>query len=354
MAKLTAGRIEGFVRNPDQKFRAILLFGADTGLVSERWRAIARTVVEDLSDPFRMADLDGARLVADPAILADEAAAIAMTGGRRVVIVRDVGDRNLPQFTEFLKSVPGDALVLALAGNLESKSKLRKLFETADNAVAINCFLDDEIALNRVIDSGLAADNVRIDADARDYLAGHLGQDRTSSRGEVAKLALYAGPGGHLTIADVRDAIGDGAAPALDDVLYAAFDGRAADLDRALEQLFALGTSPVPVLRTAGGHALRLLSVQAAVAAGKDMNSALKGLRPPVFFKFKEPFIGQVRQWRGRRLSNALQLLMQAEGDCKQTGRPDTLICSRTLHQIAAMASRARSRDQGSRRAARR
>src|SRR5262245_64516462 len=88
--KIDARSLARFIKQPDPACQAVLVFGEDSGLVRERAEAIARTVVEDLADPFRVADLTGDTIADDPARLADEAAAMAMTGGRRVVRVRHV------------------------------------------------------------------------------------------------------------------------------------------------------------------------------------------------------------------------------------------------------------------------
>src|SRR6516164_4406411 len=91
--KLPASRIAAFLQRPDRTIRAVLLYGPDTGLVRERAETLARTVCPDLKDPFRVADLSGSTLAADPARLADEAAQMSLMGGRRVVRVRDAADR---------------------------------------------------------------------------------------------------------------------------------------------------------------------------------------------------------------------------------------------------------------------
>ena len=57
-----AGR--GFFARPDPAIRAVLLYGRDAGLVRERADALVRTVCPDLRDPFRVADLNGAALLA--------------------------------------------------------------------------------------------------------------------------------------------------------------------------------------------------------------------------------------------------------------------------------------------------
>src|SRR5712691_8070383 len=116
--KLAGGRVEAFLRRPDPDIRAVLLYGPDAGLVRERAEAVARTVCPDLRDPFRVADLAASVLAADPARLADEAAQISLTGGRRVIRVREAGDALAPLFARFLADAVGDTLVVAEAGDL--------------------------------------------------------------------------------------------------------------------------------------------------------------------------------------------------------------------------------------------
>src|SRR5262249_48069801 len=91
--KLPPARVAAFMQPPDREALAVLLFGPDAGLVSERADTVARTICPDPRDPFRVADLSAAAVAADPARLADEAAQMSLIGGRRVVRVRDAGDR---------------------------------------------------------------------------------------------------------------------------------------------------------------------------------------------------------------------------------------------------------------------
>ena len=60
-------------------------------------------MVPDLTDPFRVTDLDEQTLDSDPARLFDEAAAMSMLGGRRVVRVRGAGNGHAQLFERFLE-----------------------------------------------------------------------------------------------------------------------------------------------------------------------------------------------------------------------------------------------------------
>jgi DNA polymerase III subunit delta len=111
--KISDRQIEGFLRAPDPAIRAVLLFGPDIGKIKEFADRLGHTVLPSLDDPFRLADLTGAQLRDDPARLADEAAALSLTGGRRLIRVRDTGDGNAEIFQNMLETIQGDFLVVA-------------------------------------------------------------------------------------------------------------------------------------------------------------------------------------------------------------------------------------------------
>ncbi|MFL6689163.1 MAG: DNA polymerase III subunit delta, partial [Alphaproteobacteria bacterium] len=114
-----------FIGRVPPKLLAALIFGPDQGLVRERAETLAKSVVSDLHDAFRVSELDEAVLTADNARLADEAAAISMLGGRRVVRVRGAGNSLAELFESFLDDPKGDALVVVEAGDLSKNSSLR-------------------------------------------------------------------------------------------------------------------------------------------------------------------------------------------------------------------------------------
>lgn len=347
--KVAPRSIESFVKAPPSDCRAVLVYGPDEGLVRERSVALARTVVEDLNDPFRVSEFTGDALASDPGRLGEESAALSMMGGRRVVMIRGAADNTATTFEGFLGAPVGEALVVVSAGDLPPRSKLRKHFEASVNGAAVPCYSDDSAMVDRLIDDGLRPLGVRLDPDARAYLLDHLGSDRGVTRSEVDKLALYAGQGGFLDMASVAAVIGDSAATSLDDAIMAAVDGDGSALDVALERAGEADVSPVALLRAAGGFFGRLRRVQDTLADGGTLQSAVQALRPPIFFKTRPRFEAAVKRWAARDVSDAIGLILEAEAGCKRGGAPDWLLCHRCLHQIAAMGRRAGGRSGGGR-----
>ena len=332
--KLDARAAAAALGNP-ASYRAVLLHGPDAGLVRERGGALVRAVLGAGDDPFRLAEFDREGFPRIP----EEMAALALTGGRRVVRVRDADDRAASAVTAALNG-RGEALLVLEAGELPARSKLRALIERAQDAAAIGCYPEEGRALSQTIRARLEARGVGISGEALDWLTGRLGADRMASAAEIEKLALYAGPGGRIEIADALASSGDLAGLSLDDALFAATAGDLARADRALEQALAEGAAPVGVIRAALLHLQRLHRARAAMAAGVAEAEAMRRLRPPVFVRRTGAFSAALRLWPESALAATLASLFETERACKHTGTPAETLCRNAIAALARRAAR--------------
>ncbi len=346
--KLKAAEIEAFIRRPDPSVQGILVYGPDEGLVRERAGQLVAGATDDPTDPFLVAELSGGEIAGDPARLLDEAAAIPLTGGRRVVRVRDASPTAPPGAADavtraargFLETPPADSLIVLQAGDLGPRSALRKLFEDAAAGAALPCYRDDPGGLDRLFEEILGQQGVTLQPDARAYLSANLGSDRGVTRAELEKLALYAGEGGRIGLTDAVACVGDSGQRGLDRVAFAAGGGDRPTLDREMEACLGMGESPVGILRAAARHLMRVHLAMADVASGASTEQAVRKLQPPVFWKLAGEMNRQVESWSPDSIARAQELVLEAERQCKRTGTPDAAICGRTLMQVAALARR--------------
>lgn len=338
--KLSPAAIQGFLADPDPKVAAALFYGPDRGLVRERAQALVSFIVEDISDPFNVSVLRSEALEADAARLADEVGALSLAGGRRVVWVQGAAQGLAEPLSEVLETIAAESTLLVVeAGELAPRDRLRKLFEAADGAVACPCYLDEGGDLEAVISRALAEAGCAVEPAALSYLTDNLGSDRLLTRNELAKLALYkAGDPTPIRLEEAEACIGDGAPYLVDDAVLAAASGDQRALDRALGRCFEAGESPIGILRAVIRHFQRLHLAAGRIARGHSPQQAVGGLRPPVFFKQRPLVLGQLRQWSLARLGQALELLLEAEVQCKSTGMPEQAILSRALMRLAQAA----------------
>jgi len=336
--KLSTTQINAFLQKPDPGMRVVLIYGPDAGLVRERAETLAKKIVSDLTDPFRVAMLTGATIADDPARLADEMAAQALGGGRRLVRLQQVADSHAGALGALLDNMPpGDSLLLIEAGELEKRSKLRALCESANLLVcAIPCYVEEGAARQRIIAEILRGEGLRVSQDLLGFLGEILPPDRLAMKSELEKLALYAKGKQDVRVEDILAIIQDAGAAEIDDLVHAIGSGDARRARMLIDRLFAEQTSPVVLLRAAQRHFLRLQWARDQMEQGASAAEAVQKLQPPVFWKHKEPMSAELRRWPPARINQALGRLYEVEAAIKRTGVPDTALCAQILLQMAA------------------
>jgi DNA polymerase-3 subunit delta len=327
-----------YVASPPKGLTLALVYGPDAGLVQERAEKLLKSVVPDLTDAFNVSDLSESTLLADPARLSDEAAAISMMGGRRVVRVRGAGNDLADLLESFADDPKGDALVVIEAGDLAKTSALRKIFDGHKSAAAVQCYPDSVRDLGDVVRDALRAEGLSIAPDALEDAVSRLGSDRGVTRREIEKLLLYMHGHKQVALEDVRAVMGDEAEARSESACDAAAGGDLAKLDRELERLWVSDVAPAQVLRSAMGHFQRLVQAREGANRGEAIDNVMKRLRPPVHFSRATAFKNQAQRWNSDRLGEALDMLLDAEALTRTTGVPAEAVTGRVLMNIAAMA----------------
>lgn len=326
-----------FIKRPDPKARAILVYGPDDGLMRERSAAIAKTIVPDLHDPFNVAVLSADSLAGDPARLADEAMAMSMMGGARLIRIENAGDKLTVLLKDYFSNPSAENLVIVEAGELGPRSSLRLLFEKAPNAAAIPCYVEDERAVMSLIREILSGEGYSIQNDACDWLAQNISGDRRRARGEVEKLILYMGDEKSIRLDDAMAACGEAGDQSLDDLLFSIGAGKTEPALRAYAKLLGEGVAMITILRTIQNH-FRRLHFTKSMMQDEDIGAdeAIKKLQPPIFFKNVDPFKAQLRKMSEDRLLVILSRLSAVEAQTKQTGAPAETLGAQVILSLSA------------------
>ncbi len=340
--KITANKVDGFIKSLNPAIRAVLVYGPDSGLVRERIDSLSAVIVDDLADPFNIAGFQSSSVAKNPVRLIDEVLAISFGGGRRVLVVNEGGDNLTSAMSAVLDSAATDhplaALVIVGAGNLTPRSSLRRLFENHKACAALACFPDDEAGLMQLVRDSLGKDGININSQALNAATALMGNNRQANRREIEKLVLFAGPGGHLSEEMVLACLGDGAEASAEAAVLSAAEGNYDSLVEQLVRVWADGTEPVAVIRIAQRHFQRLHFVLAQTKDGVVLDSAIKQLRPPLFWRVAGRFRAQLSNWSLDGVEASLSRLTDAELSAKSTGAPAVLVCDRTLMAIAQLA----------------
>lgn len=335
MVAVKAHQAESFLGAVASVPAAVLFYGSDAGLVSERAAVLARRLADrDDGEILRLEDAD---LEDEPGRIGIELQTIPMFGGRK--IVRATAGRRIT--AAVLKPLIDGNLegnLIVEAGNLRPDEALRSLFEKSPRAAAVACYPDEARDLDAMINEVLGAAGLEIAPEAKRLLVSRLGADRGLSRAEVQKLALFARGRTRISEADVEAAVGDAAEMALDRIVLASASGRAAEAIRECDRSVAGGDSAQGVIAALQRHYLRLHRLRGSVEAGRSLDDAMRNLRPPPHFRQKAALEQQCRDWTLARLDAALVRIAAAAKEARLNSALEEVLAERLLLDLGALA----------------
>jgi DNA polymerase-3 subunit delta len=308
-------------------------------LVRERTGALIRSFVDDPSDPFSLARLEGDELAGEPMRLVEDANTIPLFGGRRAVWVK-AGSRNFAPAVEALIASAPHCRVVIEAGDLKRSAPLRVVCERAKNAAALPCYADTERDLVRLVDAEMREAGLEISPEARAALVPLLGGDRLASRHEIRKLALFARGQKRVELDDVMAVVTDASALALEGLIDAAFAGRTSELEVQFGKARTAGTAPGTILSTAVRQVAQLHRARLALEQGASLNEAAASIQPFVHFSRKHLVETALTTWTSTRLERAMAQLADASLEARRHTGMAGAIAQRTLLSLAVNARR--------------
>ena len=338
--KITSRQVKDFLAQPPAAIRAVLLHGSDQGMISERAKKLAQHYSDNIDDVFSVSRISSDMLNGETGLIADAAAAIPAFGGTRLVLVKGRGTELLENCKFALNGNLDGSMIIVEASGTTTKHAIVKLFETHKAAASIGCYADNVDDIRSLAKSIFSADNITISRDGLDLVVARLGNDRATSRGELEKLALLAGPGGGLTADDVAAALGDSALLAIDDIADAIAAGHASRLREALKKAWADEANAVTILRGCQSYFRHLGLAGHAMKQGQTAQNALRALRPPVHFKLQGRLQAQLRRWKPDQAIAVVGRLQDIELKVKSTGIDEAILTGQSLLGICLRAPR--------------
>jgi DNA polymerase-3 subunit delta len=344
MVAIKANQADRFVAAPDKAVVAVLVYGPDTGLVSERSKAVATALAKRSGDDVELIRIDESDLDQDPDRLQVELQTIPMFGGGKVVRTTAGRKINAAMFKSIFESGAPAVGLVCEAGNLKAADALRKLFEGTGFAAAVPCYGDEARDLGQLVQEMTQEAGLTLSRDDLELLVSRLGADRALSRGEIEKLILYCAGRREITTDDILAIVGDAAEAGLEEIAVAAANGEPKRVVHDLDRAINAGENSQAVLLIAMRYFQRLHRLAALMDQGKSAEEAIRGMRPPVHFKLKDQLQRQLRIWGTAALGDALDRLGAAQVQARLNSTTDDTLVERVLFNLAAHAQRARRR----------
>jgi DNA polymerase-3 subunit delta len=334
--KAAKGSIGRAVDPPNAEVRFYLFHGPDEA----QSRALAARLLEALgATKFLVA---AGAIKSDPGSLADEAAAMSLFGGKRLIWI-EPANRDIEEGVVILLDALGvESPVAAIAGALPKTSALLKLAEASPWALAFASYVPEgQDAIRMVIDLGRRC-GLKIGPPIAEQLADAAGNDQAIVAQELEKLALYVDASPHAPKEldhEAVDAVGaDTAEGDFQRLADLALGGSMEELTEELARLPAAGSEAIPVVRSLQRRLLMLAPARARIERGERPDAVMTALGRSLFWKDK-PVVGRMlAKWSAADLATVAERAGKLERELMFTPVPDREALGEELLAIARKA----------------
>ena len=333
-------QVESIVKALPSHIRGVVVYGSNEGMITTLSQQFIKAVSPDIYDAFHVSYLEMADVSADVGALYAEFNAQSLMGGRRVVVIKEATNLLTKPLRELLQESSSDSLLVITSQSLKTKDSLAVLAKDEDNFYGIGCYDDRDEAITAFASKFMDKNGFRIDNSAFQLLCSRLSNDRKISQNELDKLITYMGEKKNISIDDIRTVISDTSASSQEDLCYFVALGQTEKALSSYNRLIFEGENPVTIVRAVSYHFMKLLDCVVQMEKGDTADKVVFGLRPPLMFFRKKPFLTQLQIWNRSRIMIALELLYQTERECKTTDIPAEQTASFALMRIANGAKR--------------
>jgi DNA polymerase-3 subunit delta len=265
-----------------------------------------------------------------------------MFGGDRVIWIDAQGRDLMPALEPLFARPPSDCTIVIKAGQLKKGTGLRAAFESSAARASIECYPDDSSTLESLIDEDARAAGLVVTPEARAALVHMVGADRRTTRGEIAKLMLYARGQSEITPEDVEAIVADAAPSHLDQVIDDALLGDLRAVEASLSRfLHEGGDADYLMIRLVARFTL-LHRLRLEMDQGRPFDAACQALFVKLPISARRALAKQAERWTSESIAERLPAVRLSSARVRTETQLAEVLATRALWALASRQRAAR------------
>ena len=302
----------------DKKF--YLLYGKNEGLKTECINEILKrndgkifyydeNQIKDKIEPFYDNILSGSLFENKKIIL------IKRASDKIYDVVKDLIDRNISQIK-----------VIINAGILETRSKLRSLFEKDKDLICIPTYPDNNETLTKLTSTFLRKENISISQQNINLIVQRCNGDRKNLKNEIEKIKNFIKNKQKISSEEILKLTNLSENFGLSELIDNCLAKNKSKIINILNENNYGTEDCIIILRTFLSKAKRILKLSIELEKNKDLNKTINTAKPPIFWKDKEIIKVQLSKWKPNKIKELIKNINNVELEIKKNYNNSVLI----------------------------
>ena len=238
---------------------------------------------------------------------------VSLFNDKKLIIILRTTEK-LFSLIEELKEKPFENVVLILnASKLETKSKLRKLFEKDKELIITPFYNDDPKTISNTVQNFFRSKNIPISNEIINMITSKVAGDRNNLKSELIKLESFLFNKKKVSKDEILKLTNNYENNNISDLVdYCLLKNKKKVLSLINDFSFNDGDS-ILIIRTFLNKLKRLLNLTKTYELNNNLELTISSFKPPIFWKDKDKVKNQIKIWPNKKIYGLINEINETE-----------------------------------------
>ncbi len=289
-----------------------LLYGKNEGLKSN----CTNKLLENFND--KVFYYDEKQIMDDKASFYENILSGSLFDRRKIIIIKRATDKIYATIEDLIDRNISNIKIIINSDVLETKSKLRSLFEKNENLICIPTYPDTNETLSRLTATFFRDNKISISQQNINLIVEKCNGDRGNLNNEINKIKSYMRNKKKLSSQEISKLINLTENFGLTELIDNCLAKNRNKIINILSENNYSAEDCIMILRTFLTKAKRILKLANQLEKNKDINKTINSARPPIFWKDKEIVKVQLSKWRPFKIKELITNINDIELEIKR------------------------------------
>ena len=222
-------------------------------------------------------------------------------------IIKDLIDRNITNIK-----------IIINAGILDTKSKLRSIFEKRKDLICIPTYPDNNETLSKLTYNFFKKENISISQENINMIVEKCNGDRSNLKNELNKVKNYTLNKKKISSKEILKLINLSENYGLSELIDNCLAQNKNKTIKILNENNYNTEDGIIILRTFLAKAKRILKLATQLERNNDINKTINSAKPPIFWKDKEIVKIQLSKWKLKEIKKLIKNINDIELEIKK------------------------------------
>ena len=244
----------------------------------------------------------------------------------KVIIINRASDKIFEIIKDLISRDIINVKIIINAGTLETKSKLRSLFEKNKELICIPTYPDNNDTLSKLAAYFFKKENIPISQQNINMIIEKCNGDRNNLNNELNKIKNYTLYKKKISSEEILKIINLSENYGLSELIDNCLAKNKSKIINILNENNYNSEDCIIILRTFLSKAKRILKLAIQFKDNQDLNKTINSAKPPIFWKDKEIVKIQLTKWKPNKIENLINHINDLEIQIKKNYKNSILI----------------------------